>query len=372
MDEKKKPLGLYIHIPFCKRKCAYCDFYSLPLGEEAMDEYCRVLIPRLRAAGERAEKHIVDTVFFGGGTPSLLAPRRLNALLAAVADAFTLAPDAEITLEANPDRARDAAALRALRRGGFNRISLGMQSADEGELRVLGRLHSSGETAEAVSAARAAGFENLSLDLMYGLPEQDMARWEGSLDAALSLAPEHLSCYALKLEPGTPLHAAQDTLRLPDGDAQAELYLRACEKLSSVGYEHYEISNFARPGFASRHNLKYWTLGEYLGFGPGAHSDFGGRRFSAPRDLRLYLADERARGEDERISPRERRRERIMLFLRTARGIPAEEAAGAEGFLRRCAENGLARERGGRWSLTDEGFFVSNAVILGVLEALGL
>ncbi len=335
-----------------------------------MDAYVSALCASLRAAAADAADYAVDTVYFGGGTPSLLGAERLAALLRTVTDSFSVAPDAEITFEANPESARDESALRALRRAGFNRVSLGMQSADDSELRALGRVHTACDTDAAVAAARRAGFTNFSLDLIYGLPAQTRKRWRETLEAALALAPEHLSCYALKLEPGTPLFRARPAL--PDDDAQAEMYLDAVALLAERGFVQYEISNFSRPGHESRHNLKYWTLGEYLGFGPGAHSDFGGRRFAVSRDLDAFIEGKAAFGEDAAISPRERASERVMLGLRLTRGLPADEFAGAEPVLRECAAHGLAALADGRWRLTPEGFLVSNEIILRVQEALGL
>lgn len=367
-----KTLGIYIHIPFCKSKCAYCDFYSLARGEGRMDDYCAALSASLRAAAERAAGYAVDTVYFGGGTPTALGAKRLAALLDVVTACFSVAPEAEITTEANPESARDLGALRTLRAAGFNRVSLGMQSADDAELRAVGRIHTAADTIAAVEAARAAGFGNLSLDLIYGLPAQTLSRWLGNLDAALALKPEHLSCYGLKVEPDTPLWARRERADLPDDDAQAELYLAAVERLEAQGCAQYEISNFARPGRESRHNLKYWTLGEYLGFGPGAHSDFGGRRFALARDLDAFLAGRSVYSEDAAISPREREAERVMLGLRTAEGLDASLLAGAEGVLRQCEAHGLAALSGGRWRLTPRGFLVSNAVILQIQDALGL
>jgi len=336
-----------------------------------MDAYAAALSDALRAAAPSAVGYAVDTVYFGGGTPSFFGAIRLCALLEAVLARYSVAPDAEVTFEANPESARDVSALRALRGAGFNRISLGMQSGSDDELRAVGRIHTARDVTEAVGAARSAGFDNLSLDLIFGLPDQTRARWRQSLAAAVSLAPEHLSCYALKVESGTPLDLERAKIRLPDDDEQAELYLDAVPFLAENGYAQYEISNFARPGRESRHNLKYWTLGEYLGFGPGAHSDFGGRRFAAARDLDAFLAGRDVKSEDAAVSPRERAAERVMLGLRLAQGLSAEELAPAADVLRECAAHGLAVETGGRWRLTPEGFLVSNAIILRVQEAMG-
>lgn len=369
-----RPLGLYIHIPFCKSKCAYCDFYSLAHSEARMDAYCAALERDLVHRADAAVGCTVDTVYFGGGTPSYLGEKRLASLLETILSHYRAAPDAEITLEANPDSARDADALKTLRGAGFNRISLGVQSFDDGELREIGRIHTASEIARSVSAARTAGFDNLSLDLIYGLPRQTMARWRENLSAALALAPEHLSCYGLKVEEGTPLYLRRESAQLPDDDAQADFYLETADMLARHGYAQYEISNFARPGFASRHNLKYWTLGEYLGFGPGAHSDFGGRRFAVARDLDAYLAGKIVLSEDAAVSHRERQREYFLLRLRTVRGVCEAETdadfAAAEAVLRECAAHGLAERDGGRWHLTPRGFLVSNAVISRVLDAI--
>lgn len=381
MQKKKEadavqPLGLYIHIPFCRAKCIYCDFYSLPRSEESMDAYVAALCRDLVRRADAAKGCSVDTVYFGGGTPSYLGADRLCKILETVFACYHVEKTAEITTEANPDSAREATALRQLRSAGFNRISLGMQSADDEELRRIGRVHTHEETIEAVHAARAAGFDNLSLDLIYGLPEQSAARWRENLRAAIALAPEHLSCYGLKVEEGTPLFLRQDTMHLPDDDAQAEEYLTAVEMLADAGYRQYEISNFARANRESRHNLKYWTMQEYLGFGPGAHSDFAGRRFACARDLRAYLAGEERLSESTRPAQREREEERVMLALRTVRGLDlsalSEDTAQAERVLAECARHGLAQRENGRWHLTPQGFLVSNAVIVRVLEALSL
>ena len=282
MPEK---LGLYIHIPFCRSKCDYCDFYSLAGREERMDDYQKALMTHMKETAPLTRGWQVDTVYFGGGTPSFYGSRRLKELLRLIGKRFDLAKDAEITVECNPDsiNRRD---LIALRRAGANRISLGVQSADPQQRRCLHRIHSPKQVVQAVADIRQAKINNLSLDLIYGLPGQTMASWEDTLHKAMSLSPEHLSCYGLKVEADTPLaHQVSLGLSLPDGDAQADLYLRAVELLQQGGYRQYEISNFAKPGRESRHNLKYWTGREYLGFGPGAHSYFGGQRYASPRDL---------------------------------------------------------------------------------------
>ena len=231
----EQTLGLYLHIPFCKSKCAYCDFYSLPHSEEKMDAYAAALLRHLEEVAPRCTAHTVDTVYFGGGTPSYLGEKRLTHLLKAVKKRFHVASDAEITLEANPDSAGDWKALRTLRKAGFNRISLGVQAADDDLLRRIGRVHTWEQALSAAAAARMAGFDNLSLDLIYGLPGQTLEAWQDTLRSAAALEPQHLSCYGLKVEPGTPLWQQRDSADLPDDDTQADMYLWTVDYLQKKG-----------------------------------------------------------------------------------------------------------------------------------------
>lgn len=373
-------LGLYIHIPFCRSKCAYCDFYSLAGREGRMDDYQRALLTHLTEAAPRAAGYTVDTVYFGGGTPSFYGDKRLGELLRCIRKHFKVDKNAEITLEANPDSV-DEAMLRCLRRAGFNRISLGVQSADDALLSSIGRPHSFAQARAAVEAARRAGFENLSLDLIYGLPQQTMTGWQNTVEQALELMPEHISAYGLKVEEGTPLFARVERgERLPDDDMQADCYLWTVERLERAGYGQYEISNFAKQGKLSRHNYKYWMTQPYMGFGPGAHSDFGERRYSFLRDLEGYIKGVLEGGtivdEDEEIPLSERSGEYLMLRLRTAHGIEEAEYqrlfsmsfAPLEEKLLEYEGHGLARREDGRWRLTPQGFLVSNAIIGSLLE----
>ncbi len=383
MKKPDKPLGLYIHIPFCKSKCVYCDFYSLPNAEREMNRYTAAVCRHLTETAPQAAAHLTDTVYFGGGTPSYLGPRRLQKILKTIRKHYRIAPDAEVTLEANPDSIGDWRKLRALRKAGVNRISLGVQSADDKELQALGRPHTYAQAVDAVGAVRRAGIRNLSLDLIYGLPGQTLALWQRTLNRAAALEPEHLSCYGLKVEEGTPLWDRREGLDLPGDDAQADMYLWTVERLAALGYAQYEISNFAKPGFASRHNIKYWTLGEYAGFGPGAHSDLGDVRYAYVRDLDAYCRGIKNGGsilaESERIPPRERDLEYLMLGLRTTQGIAQREFenrfrlsfAPIEEELKKFLSSGHAVQSGGRWHLTPEGFLVSNQIIGRVLDALG-
>ena len=382
MKTERKPLGLYIHVPFCKQKCIYCDFYSLPHQESRMDDYTAAVCAHLTETAPFAAGHLVDTVYIGGGTPTYLGADRLGKILKTVHKKHRVAKDAEITLEANPDSAGDWKALRALRRAGVNRVSLGMQSACDEELAAIGRVHTHAQTATAVEAVRRAGIKNLSLDLIYGLPGQSLERWQENLSAAVALEPEHLSCYGLKVEEGTPLFQRREAYTLPGDDAQADMYLYTVEFLENLGYGQYEISNFARPGKESRHNLKYWHLEEYAGFGPGAHSDFGGVRYAYARDLDAYIRGVATGApmlsESERIPPLDRDTEYVMLGLRLRQGLDPKEFERRfrrrfncfVPFLEQCRQNGYACEEEGRWHLTPKGFLVSNQIIGGMLDAL--
>lgn len=378
MTAKRPDVGLYVHIPFCAAKCSYCDFYSLARREDKMDDYCAALAAHLREVAPRMAGQQVDTVYFGGGTPSYLGPKRLAALLKTIRKGYHLTAGAEITLEANPDSAGDAKALKILRKAGFNRLSLGAQAMDDDMLRRLGRIHTAAQVRQAVSAARSAGFDNVSIDLMYGLPGQTMEHWQQTLAAAIALGTEHVSAYGLKVEEGTPLWQRRQEADLPDDEAQADMYLWAVEALAAAGYAQYEISNFARPGRESRHNLRYWRMAPYAGFGPGAHSDFGNVRFAYEKDLDGYLAGDMRLSEREEILPRERCMEYIMLSLRTAEGISRATVertyrkpfAQAEEVFRELAEHGLAAATEEGWRLTPRGFLVSNAIILQIQQAV--
>ena len=375
----KPALGLYIHIPFCKAKCAYCDFYSLAHSEEKMDAYTAALLRHLEEVAPRAAGMQVDTVYFGGGTPSYLGTARLIRILQTVQRRYDVTRDAEITLEANPDSAGDWRALRKLRRAGFNRLSLGVQSTDDELLRRIGRVHTCEQVQQAVTAARKAKLTNLSLDLIYGLPGQTMEDWQRTLADAVALGPEHLSCYGLKLEEGTPLWQQRQALTLPDDDAQADMYLYTVAALSEAGYGQYEISNFARAGRESRHNLKYWRMQEYAGFGPGAHSDFGGVRYGYVRDLDAYIAGRLVLAEAETDGTLARDFEYVMLSLRTAEGIDRrtfenryrQRFEAMERLFVQYEQAGLAQRTEGGWRLTPRGFLVSNSIIVALQEALG-
>ena len=378
----KTPLGIYIHVPFCRSKCQYCDFYSVTDKDaRTMDSYLYAICDHIKEAGALAREYLVDTVYFGGGTPTFFGSDGMAAILSTVRKSFDVAKTAEITFEANPDSVSDRL-LRRLRSEGFNRVSLGIQCDNDEILKKLGRPHSYAQAVSAVERIRRAGFRNLSLDLMYGLPGQTLEAWEKTLEHVLALRPEHISCYGLKVEEGTPLYEYREFCNLADDDTQAEMYLSAVEILRSYGYRQYEISNFCRKGNVSRHNLKYWTGGEYLGFGPDASSDFAGRRFSIVRDLSAYVEGIREGGqvlrEVQDIPNRERAGEYLMLRLRLVSGIDAREYENRfqlsfdplEAALLRFRDHGWAQKTyDGRWHLTPTGFLVSNNIISDLLLA---
>ncbi len=378
----KTPLGLYIHVPFCRSKCQYCDFYSLATKDDSLiDGYLDAVCDHIKEAGELAPGYKVDTIFFGGGTPSFFGAEGIAVILTTIRRNFDVDDGAEITVECNPDSVSDRL-LRRLRAEGVNRLSLGIQSDDDEMLKKLGRPHTYSQAVMAYQRMRKAGFRNISVDLMYGLPGQDIQDWAETLDNVLRLNPEHVSCYALKVEEGTPFAELKDVLNLPDDDTQAEMYLTAVDTLKGRGFRQYEISNFCRKGLTSRHNLKYWTGGEYLGFGPGASSDFAGKRYSLKRDLQAYISGIRDGGdiiEDlQEIPNRERAGEYLMLRLRTSQGIEAREyekmyllpfAPLEEVMEKRRRLYHATQTDTGRWVLTPKGFLVSNDIISDLLLA---
>lgn len=373
-------LGIYIHIPFCRSKCDYCDFYSLAGRDDRMDQYQKALLSHIKETAPLAQDFPVDTIYIGGGTPSYYGAKRLKELLGVIRKLYKVEKDAEVTVECNPDSV-DVKSLKILRKAGVNRLSMGMQSANACELERIHRIHTPQQVNEAATAARKAGFTNLSLDLIYGLPGQTMDSWKATVEHALSLIPQHLSCYGLKVEEGTPLAArvAQGEV-LPDDDQQADLYLWTVGRLERAGYPQYEISNFAKPGFASRHNLRYWLTQPYIGFGPGAHSDFGGRRYSFVQDLDAYIQGVLQGGdiidESEIIPKRERCGEYLMLRLRTVQGINEQEYrstyfmdfAPLQARLEQFRAQGWAEQTDGRWHFTPKGFLLSNQLIGDLLE----
>ena len=381
VENKKKSLGIYVHIPFCRSKCEYCDFYSIPgaRSRDLMDRYLDAVILHIREAAQGAAGYEVDTVYFGGGTPSFFGAGGLAKIFAEIDRRFDVSRDAEVSLEANPDSVTLPMLMR-LRRAGFNRISIGVQSDDDAQLKALGRPHNYRQAQQAVSLSRRAGFDNISVDLMYGLPNQSREQWMQTLRNVIDLKADHISCYGLKVEPGTKLYEYRSCANLPDDDAQADMYFYAVETLEQFGYHQYEISNFAKDGYICRHNMKYWTGDEYLSFGPCAASDFAGKRFTIAPDIEKYMEGVLNKGailsECETVPMRERAGEYLMLRLRTVDGV--EEGEYTKSFLlpfepleevfQKLAKQDLCKNVSGRWRLTPKGFMLSNSIIVLLLE----
>ena len=381
-------LSLYLHIPFCSYRCAYCDFNTYTSLGDLKQAYSEALCAEIRQAAG-AERRPVHTIFFGGGTPSLMAADQIQTILDTVRSHFALAPTAEITMEANPETISQPY-LAAVRRAGVNRLSFGAQSVIDSELALLGRQHSFASVVQAVDTARAAGFDNLSVDLIYGVPGQTLASWQISLATVLALKTSHLSLYCLTIEPGTPLQRQvnEGHIPLPDPDLAADQYDLARELLAEAGMVHYEISNWAMPGRASEHNLTYWRNGEYLGLGAGAHGHAGGYRYHVVRQPRVYVRRLMEGGPGQATSrpypltaavagytqptPAEAMGETMMTGLRLLQEGITEEAFAArfgrslqEVYGRELADLttlGLLQAENGRWRLTSHGVFLSNQV----------
>ena len=381
-SNNKTPLGVYVHVPFCRSKCQYCDFYSLSTKDDKlMDGYLNAICAHIKEAGALAPNYKVDTIYFGGGTPSFFGAEGMATILTYIRRSFDVDNNAEITFECNPDSVSDKL-LHRLKAEGFNRVSLGIQNDDDEVLKKLGRPHTYGQAVAAFHRIRKAGFRNISVDLMYGLPGQTLREWQDTLEHVLTLNPEHISCYGLKVEEGTPLYEYRDYAKLPDDDTQADMYLTMIEILKGHGFRQYEISNFARKGLYSRHNMKYWTGGEYIGFGPSASSDFAGKRYTNCRSVQDYVTGIKKKGqiiEDvQEIPARERAGEYLMLRLRTTTGLNPDEYermfllpfAPIEDVLIKQRNLGYATQtEDNRWHLTPQGFLISNTIISDLLLA---
>ena len=376
----EKTVGIYIHIPFCASKCSYCDFYSLAGCDSLMPKYQEALLRNIREFAPRLAGYYVDSVYFGGGTPSYYGAKYLASIFGELKQRYKILKSAEVTLEANPESI-SASDLRLLRREGFNRISIGAQSASNTILKFIGRPHTFEQVQDAVKDAKEAGFDNISLDLIYGLPAQTREDWADTIARVAQLNPQHLSCYGLKIEEGTPLYKYRNSPEIPDDDAQADMYLFTVDTLSQMGYKQYEISNFAMKGKESRHNLKYWQLEEYVGFGASAASCIGGQRYTYVSDLATYISaihsGDAIVSEIETINEYELASEYIMLGLRTAAGISDEEYTTIyqcsfepmKQLFQTYIRMGLAKKRNDRWSFTPQGLLLSNRLIGELLDA---
>ncbi|MEG0778151.1 MAG: radical SAM family heme chaperone HemW [Oscillospiraceae bacterium] len=376
----ERKLGVYIHIPFCVSKCSYCDFYSLAGNESKMAKYQAALLKHIEEAAPQMEPYYIDTLYFGGGTPSFYGAKYICEIFNTLKRSAKVLKSAEVTVEMNPDSVTRSD-LKLLKNEGVNRISLGVQSANDDILRLIGRRHNFKQVEAAVKAIRAEGFDNLSLDLIYGLPSQTKSDWADTLSKAITLRPQHLSCYGLKIEDGTPICKYRDSEFLPDDDQQADMYLYMTDTLEGYGYAQYEISNFAQKGMESRHNLKYWKLDDYMGFGPAAHSCVSGVRYSYVGNLDEYILGVNEGGnivdEYEKTDKLDRAAEYIMLGMRTVRGISKDEYSavyksgfsGLEYLLSEYEKKGWTHHHGNRWSFTSSGFLLSNILIGTLLEA---
>lgn len=371
-------LALYIHIPFCASKCYYCDFYSLANKKERIEPYVNALIREIGHWGEKLKDREVDTVYFGGGTPSFIEEKQIEKLLNEIRKHFDIKKNAEITLEANPDSASDEF-LKTIYKAGVNRVSFGVQSFDDEELKLLGRVHNKNEAITAIENAKKAGFQNISLDLMFAIPNQTLNSFEKSIKNALALKPQHISAYALKLEEGTPLYAKRQDLNLANEDTEFQMFELLSDTLEKAGYSHYEISNYALPDFESKHNKKYWLNAEYLGLGTAAHSFIEQKRFCEFENIDDFLNEKRTK-ETIFISKEESIKEYIMLGLRQSEGISFNRLKEMVDIkvlkeikikAKKFEDLGVGKVESDFFKLNLKGFWLSNSVInefFGILD----
>jgi len=368
--------GIYVHVPFCSALCPYCDFAVVVGRQDRHEAYCDALIAEARA---QQDAPVTSSLFIGGGTPTALDPTRLRDLVLRIRETLAVSPDAEVTIEANPESVSEEG-IRAAVTAGVNRVSIGAQSFAPRVLRALGRTHSVGQISQAVRVSRAAGIDNLSLDLIYGGPGETIADWTESVRCALNEKPDHISAYALTVEAATPFGraVARGAMSEPGQDDLAAKYEIACTTLEAAGYHHYEISNWARPGFESRHNILYWTQGDYIGLGIGAHSHRQGHRWWNTRALGRYLADPtQARDGEETLTTSQRDDEWLSLRMRLIDGVDIAEASARLGrdvraAAKECERAGLLVRVGDTLRLTTRGMLLENEVTLRLLDAPSL
>ncbi|HTG48049.1 MAG TPA: radical SAM family heme chaperone HemW [Actinomycetota bacterium] len=369
MSTSAEPAGIYVHVPFCLTRCGYCDFNAYAGLDGLKPRYLAALLREAELAGPGWAGTSFTSVFLGGGTPTTLAPEDLRTLLAHLRTVFDLGDDAEVTIEANPDTVTELS-LAAILDAGYGRLSIGAQSFDPAVLTALERIHQPASVRAAVAAARGVGYGNVSLDLIYGAQGETLGSWTHTLEQTLALAPEHISAYALTIEPATPLgrKVAVGEAPPPDPDLQADLFLRACELLREAGYVHYEVSNWARPGFECRHNLGYWERRPYAGLGAGAHAYRDDVRWWNVRPPEAYLerveAGELPIGGSESLDPSDAYLEEVFLRLRILEGVPASwfEPARYEAFV----ASGLLQDDLGRLVPTERGLLLLNELVLGL------
>ena len=376
-EKAPKSLGLYIHIPFCRTKCLYCDFCSfVSRNENERKEYVGALLKEIEA--RTTKEYLVDTIYFGGGTPSILSAEQIERILSCIQENFVVCDDVEITLECNPMTHLDDGKeyFSALRLMGINRLSIGIQSAVDEELKLIGRRHSFAEAKNTFFDARESGFDNISIDLMFGIPSQTIESLNYSLNEFIKLGADHISIYSLQLEEETPLYKMQHKYNLADDDTVADMYELVVSLMKRAGYFHYEISNFAKYGRESRHNSKYWRVDEYLGLGLSAHSDFSGKRVENTHDMNKYILGEYIENQVE-ISCGERELEFLMLGLRMDRGISKAEFFARFGIdfdekygekIEKYVKMGYFLKNGDTVALSENGFEVSNMILAEFLD----
>ncbi|MBQ8344513.1 MAG: radical SAM family heme chaperone HemW [Clostridia bacterium] len=375
--------GLYIHIPFCVKKCNYCDFYSLGCPSKGnMERYISALCTHIKREAPLYKSRVFDTVFLGGGTPSVLPPELTKTLLTCLKSSLNISPNAEISVEVNPGTVTEEIA-RVYKENGVNRVSIGLQSVNDSELKMLGRIHTLSEFKESYRILRDMGIDNINIDIMYALPDQKTEDFIKTLDQVVEFKPEHISAYCLKIEENTPFYKMRDSLILPNEDEQYKMYLTLCEALEKSGYEQYEISNFSKKGHRCVHNLKYWLSKEYVAFGPSAHSYIDGVRYSYKDSINEYI--EAVEGgslpikeleSTSELTREEKMDEYVMLCMRLSDGVSIEEfeARFGESFKNRYkklemyVKNGYVTEKNGTFAFTPKGFFVSNYILSDILE----
>lgn len=382
MSQNRKTLGLYIHVPFCAHKCAYCDFYSIT-NEDLVQEYTAAIIAHIRKHKRMAKDRTVDSIFFGGGTPSILPVKSFTEIMETIYDVFDVSKTAEITVEANPGTL-DGEKLAAYREIGVNRLSIGLQSADDRELTMLSRIHTRDEFEDSYMLARMEGFTNINVDIIYGLPNQTMEKLISTLEYVISIHPEHISFYGLSIEPNTPFGRNKNIGKLlPDEDTQCDMYLTSCKILENAGYLQYEISNFAKKDYGCRHNIKYWTGKEYLSFGPSATSFIENMEYKYVPDIERYIScmknESDIREEEYVFSEEELETRFLMTCFRLRAGINLKEYARRFGdhfeekYGERIApfiERGDIVKTQHGYRITRHGMLISNFVLSSILNLL--
>ena len=375
MKTTTDPIGLYVHVPFCLKKCADCDFCSFPINSvSGKESYINALCDEIRSY--KGKDIRVDSIFFGGGTPTILSGDEFSRIVSVIRESFVVLSDTEFTVESNPKTLKEEN-LRKYISSGVNRVSIGLQSIHENELKKLGRVHSFDDFSETYSLVRRCGIKNVSVDLMYGIPEQTIDSFKETLKTVVRLSPEHISLYGLIIEEGTFLSDTLSEYILPGEDEECDMYYYAAKALKDCGYSHYEISNYSKPGFSCKHNLKYWRSEEYIGVGLAAYSYFDGVRYGNSRDYDKYLVDfGDCREFSEKIDIEGEKYEYAMLSLRLREGFSLSEyekrfgesfLVGREKILEKLSKSGLLCIDDGRIHLSEEGFYVSNSILTELL-----